>query len=428
MTTIPLFWEEFQVGDIIADELGVRLVYQQRWQNSRGRGAFPVSLTMPLVTKEHEGLSWLGNLLPEAETLKTVGRRLGVAPEDTVGLLSRIGRDTAGALCIGAPRGNTWKDRSYQRIPDDTALERIINELPAKPFLVGEKDMSMSLAGVQEKLPVAVINEGLGLPANDSPSTHIIKPAPRDRLYGAAHNEALCLLLARRCGLDAAEAETRRAGERIYLLVKRYDRFHVKDSTRNYWRRLHQEDFCQALRKPSSAKYECNMSGIKGPRLTDMFELVNQYMTADNKIKLLDAVVYNVLICNTDSHAKNYSTLFVGSIITLAPLYDLMCADCWEVNQNMAQTIADKDRGDHLYGRHWQRMAKACGLNPTSTLQRVEALADKVLASLPGAVADVEAMPAGGHPLLRDFEAAIAKRCQTIKRQLKEMDSVTEQK
>jgi serine/threonine-protein kinase HipA len=139
VTTVPLFWGRFQIGDIIAEDRGVRLVYDQRWLNAKGRGASPVSLTMPLDSKEHEALSWLGNLLPEAEALRTVSRGLGVASEDAVGLLSRIGRDTAGALCIGAPRGTTWKDNRYRQIPDDAALERIIAELPAKPFLIGDE-------------------------------------------------------------------------------------------------------------------------------------------------------------------------------------------------------------------------------------------------------------------------------------------------
>lgn len=414
--TIPLFWEQFQVGAIVADEQGVRLVYDHRWQNSMGRGAFPVSLTMPLTLKEHEALSWLTNLLPEAPaTMRAMERRLGVAAEDVVGLLSRIGRDTAGALSIGTPRGTTWKDEHLRRIPDDTALERIISELPAKPFLVGEEGVSMSLAGVQEKLPVALIDGQLAIPLDDSPSTHIIKPAPTDRLPGAAHNEALCLLLANRCGLQAAEATTGRAGERTYLLVTRYDRLY----TRDHWRRLHQEDFCQALGRSPSAKYEKG-GGFKGVTLVDMFGLVDKNMTAADKLRLLDAVVYNVIICNTDSHAKNYSALFVGSTIFLAPLYDLMCADCWEVTRKLPQTIDGKEGGDYLYGRHWKRMAKACGFNPTAAVRRVEALADKVIAALPGAVADVETMPAGSHPLLRDFEAAIAKRCSAIKRQLGE--------
>ena len=49
---------------------------------------------------------------------------------------------------------------------------------------------------------------------------------------------------------------TGQAGKRTYLLVKRFDRTEVSGR----WRRLHQEDYCQALGKPPSAKYEANQT------------------------------------------------------------------------------------------------------------------------------------------------------------------------
>ena len=70
-------------------------------------------------------------------------------------------------------------------------------------------------------------------------------------------------------------------GDRTYLLVTRYDRQHIQ----THRHRLHQEDFCQALNKPPSAKYERNQSGLKGPRLADMFGLIDQHMTATDKLQ-----------------------------------------------------------------------------------------------------------------------------------------------
>jgi serine/threonine-protein kinase HipA len=95
----------------------------------------------------------------------------------------------------------------------------------------------MSLAGVQEKLPVFVDEDGaISIPVDGTPSTHILKPDTK-RLAGSA----LCLALARACRLEAAEATVGIAGKRRYLLVKRYDRF--TDPQREI-RRLHQEDLC----------------------------------------------------------------------------------------------------------------------------------------------------------------------------------------
>src|SRR5262249_17031605 len=264
--------------------------------------------------------------------LQTVGRRLGASPEDTIAILDAIGRDTAGALSIGSP--GSASPGGWHVVPNEAALERIITELPNKPFLVGDDGVSMSLAGVQNKIGVAVDAQGrICIPHDGTPSTHILKP-DSDRLFGGVQNEALCLVLARRCGQTAPPVTTGRAGKRSYLLVTRYDR--IEQGGR--WRRLHQEDFCQALGKPPSAKYEANQTGIKGPTLADMFALTRNAMQATDVLKLLDHVLLNVLACNTDAHAKNYSLMISGKGFTLAPIYDVMCAAAWEgITRNLAQ-------------------------------------------------------------------------------------------
>ena len=116
---------------------------------------------------------------------------------------------------------------------------------------------------------------------------------------------------------------TGQAGKRTYLLVKRFDRTEASGR----WRRLHQEDYCQALGKPPSAKYETNQTGIRGPALKDMFELTRRHMPSIDIVHLLDMVVVNVLACNTDAHTKNYAIIIRGNGASIAPMYDLMCGE-----------------------------------------------------------------------------------------------------
>ena len=193
--------------------------------------------------------------MPESEQLRAVGQFLGMAPGDVVGLLSTIGRDTAGALSIGQP-GSTLPGH-WRPVERQEDLQRIIKELPGKPFLVGDEGVSMSLAGVQSKLAVAVdAGMRICIPTQGSPSTHILKP-DTPQLWGGVQNEAFCLTLARRLGIPAVDVTTGKAGQRSYLLVTRYDRMQLRDR----WRQLHPGDFCQALGKPPSAKYESNQTG-----------------------------------------------------------------------------------------------------------------------------------------------------------------------
>lgn len=156
-----------------------------------------------------------------------------------------------------------------------------------------------------------------------------------------------------------------------------------------------------------------------------MFAVADTHLTVADRTRRLDAVIFNILICNTGAHAKNYSILLTGRGFSLAPLYDLICAATWEnVTRNLSQTIAGKDRGDCVMGRHWQRMADECGFNRTMILQRVEALAGKARRNIAPAVELVRAMPGGGHPLLGDFAAAIDSRCRTVVRNLAHVENI----
>lgn len=407
---LPVYYEKRVVGTIEVHADGPAFVYAPEWLKTRG--AFPLSMLMPLSPRRIAPqifLPWAANLLPEASQLKAIGLKLGAAPEDVIGILKEVGRDTAGALSIGEPGSTSAAD--WRPVTSAKALARILDELPSKPFLVGDDGVSMSLAGVQSKIGVALDAKGrIAIPINGAPSTYILKP-DSERLYGGVQNEALCLTLARRLGLNAAAVTTGTVEKRTYLLVTRYDR--IEQNGR--WRRLHQEDFCQALGKPPSAKYESNQTGIPGPTLPEMFALTHNAMQAPDVVNLLDYVIFNVLACNTDAHAKNYSLMISGKGFGLAPLYDVMCGAVWEhVTRNMAQKIAGKSRGEHLKLRHWQRFAADCGLNATRLTRRVEAMAKAVLQEVRPAAAEVAAMPAGAHPLMAQVCDALEKRARAL--------------
>jgi serine/threonine-protein kinase HipA len=423
MVNLPVYFEQRLVGRIDVEKTGPGFTYNPDWVALRG--AFPISITMPLKkdrTASDVFLPWAANLLPESEQLRTLGQLLGLSRTDVIGLLSAIGGDTAGALSIGQPgRTATVQWRSLETPAE---LERLIEGLPTKPFLVGEEGVSMSLAGAQTKLAVAVDEAGrISIPMNGSPSTHILKPDV-PHLWGSIYNEAFCLTLARRINLSAPYVTTGRAGNRTYLLVERYDRRHQSGR----WRRLHQEDYCQALGKPPSAKYESNQTGIGGPTLKEMFALTRRHMPPTEILRLLDRVIFNVLVCNTDAHAKNYSLMIGGNGVSLAPIYDVMCGEVWEnVTKNLVHKVGGSNRGEQLQAKHWQRFARECGLNPKQVLDRFSALARSVISELAAVEFEVGAMPAGGHPILAQTRQAILDRAEALLGQLQASEGPAEE-
>ncbi len=406
---MKLFYEDRVVGEIeISSNAEPSFVYSDEWMIDRD--AFPLSSTMPKSEKRHAWsvlAPWLINLLPEnSDDLKAMARLLDVPVEDVLALLERVGRDTSGAISF-AERGSTTSD--VIPIPTPADLERIIAELPAKPFLAGEEGVSMSLAGVQTKLAVRKLADGsLGIPINGAPSSHILKP-DSPRLPGGVQNEALCLTLADLCGIEAPEVTTGKAGERSYLLVKRYDRQDIDGRLR----RSHQEDFCQALGLPPSAKYQ-HGSAYKGPKVKfrDMMDRL-RLLNASEAEKLWDRLVFNVLCCNTDAHAKNYSLHVFSDAFELTPIYDVMCAEAWPaLTQNLAFDVDSQRKRRDIELRHWQREAKACGFSERFAPIRVRKLATSILQNIDEASRRVQAMPAGTHFMLPEFEGAIKASCE----------------
>src|SRR5690606_12664344 len=103
--------------------------------------------------------------------------------------------------------------------------------------------LRLSLAGAQDKLPVVLDGSRLGLPRNGSPSSHILKP-PIRALEDSVINEGFCMALAEAMQLKPAKSRMHVVLGRSFLLVERYDRVADAQGQR---RRVHQEDFCQAL-------------------------------------------------------------------------------------------------------------------------------------------------------------------------------------
>ena len=240
-------------------------------------------------------------------------------------------------------------------------------------MLAGEAGLRLSLAGAQTKLPVVIHNGQIALPRPEQATTHILKP-PIERFAGTTENEAFAMRLARQVGLSVAEIDYRSVGDHAFLLVERYDRA----AGNGHIKRLHQEDFCQALGFPSVRKYAAD----GGPVLRDCFQLLRSVTTrpARDVLKLFHAAIFNLIIGNADAHAKNYSLLYRDDAVEMAPLYDLLATVAYpDLSPKLAMKIARKATLDELKATDWGRFAEESGLTEPFVKRRAKALADMVL-------------------------------------------------
>ena len=156
MANLPVYFEQRRVGAIDVDKNGPSFSYDPDWIALRG--AFPISVTMTFRSERIASdifLPWAANLLPESEQLRTLGQILGMARSDVIGLLSAIGGDTAGALSIGQP-GRTASVQ-WRPIGKSDDLERLMNELPNKPFLVGDEGVGLHQQMAEDRQVVGTV-------------------------------------------------------------------------------------------------------------------------------------------------------------------------------------------------------------------------------------------------------------------------------
>lgn len=321
----------------------------------------PLSQSLPLqptLFSTKECRPFFGGILPEAQLRKAIAQQLGISEKNDFALLSAIGGECAGAISLFPANISPQDLQPSYKILNEEEVSIILQTMHQRPMIVGEDGIRLSLAGAQDKLPIAIQNGHIAIPINGAASTHILKPVNRD-FPSLIENESFCLQLANSIGLNAVEAKIHTAMGYPYLLVKRYDRIFVHEQIQ----RLHQEDFCQALAIMSEMKYQ----NEGGPGLADCFRLLRNVSTApalDLKM-LLQGILFNLIIGNNDAHGKNFSLLYQDQHTRLAPFYDMISTVQYPgLSQKMAMKIGSKYDFDVLFPRHLSQMAKETNLSP----------------------------------------------------------------
>ena len=307
---------------------------------------------------------FFSGLLPDGELRQRIAQQCQVSRSNDFGLLKAIGGDCAGAVSLVV--GDQVAEADAVEWLEQDQLSALLDDLPQRPMLARRDGLRLSLAGAQDKLPVVFDGGRIGLPLGSRASTHILKPAIA-AVEGSVINEAFCMALGQAMGLQVADTEILRTGERQVLVVRRYDR-RLGDDER--WLRLHQEDFCQALGVPPELKYQ----NEGGPDLNACFGLLRRATrpSAPQVIRLLNAVVFNALIGNHDAHAKNFSLLYSERTPTLAPLYDLLCTAVYPtLTAKMAMKLGSTYSFGEVQERHWERFAESAGLSWAQTRKRL---------------------------------------------------------
>lgn len=314
------------LGDRIVADLTVnrrqtpQLRYRDDYVAERGEGALGLSVPLPVSSLRFKGDlvdHWMESLLPEGETRTVLEQYFRVRRGDGFALLAALGRDCMGAVAV-LPRGENLLQRTAAAQPLTPAeVEQAVASLRQHPLGVDE-DVRVSLGGLQSKLLLVQVDGGWARPVGGTPSTHILKPDP-PAFPGLVASEAFAQRAAALAGLDAAEVRLEAFGDRLVLVVTRFDR----ESKEGRLVRRHQEDGSQALGTTPTgpAKYQSSDGAVSYRRLAAV--LTAHASDQTDQLRRLGAVVtFTVAIGNTDAHLRNHSFLHGTGTLKLAPVYD----------------------------------------------------------------------------------------------------------
>ena len=339
---IAVRYEGFELGHLDEAPDGWRFSYDPRWLDTPA--AFPASLLLPLR--------------PDPFDAETVAR--WIASRAPIGVGVR-GLEAALPAALGAGEAAL----GGLAFSLDTALTRSDYGAPA---VLDENGVPKA-------------------PEPGAPATHFLKYEDPSR-PGDVENRFLCAALAEVVGFDVAPLEPRRRERRRGLVERRSDRLTTRTGAVV---RLHAEDCAQALGRPAQLRSDRDGPGVS---LADLFALADAHFSAEERLRLLDAVILHALLGDPDADAKRYRLLLSGGV-RLAPLVDLATAGPWRGRERrLAHRFPDRDRRpEQLHAEAWRRVAEACRLNRTFTLRRVVELGERLLGATDETARRVSAVP-----------------------------------
>ena len=417
--TLHVWYENRLVGFLrrnATNQIGFQ--YCDDWLS--GSNGFAISISLPLNADPYQPENALAhrffaNLLPEGRVREHIMRDLKI-PDSDFDLLRAIGGECAGALSILPDDREPDAQKAYHELTEESFRNLVLRkgQIYAAPRsgMTASRFPRLSLAGAQEKCPVLLRGGQFFLPQGESPSSHILKFALTDYRHVPAY-ETVLTDLARRIGLHTAVVDFHylyvNQDAHDYLVIERYDR----EVTAGGVRRLHQEDFCQALGVGRERKYETD----GGVSFSECFELLREVSTepALDAEQLLRWQIFNFLAGNSDGHAKNLSLLYHGdNTIRLAPFYDLVCTRAIErIDPKLALAVGGEHMPGNIQPVHWQRLAAALGIKFGYLQTLVSETAEQVQEEV-GPAVEAFQQKHGDYPALQRVRQVVVRQCRKL--------------
>ncbi len=167
---------------------------------------------------------------------------------------------------------------------------------------------------------------------------YIAKFSSSSDVYSLVKLEFIAMRLAHLAGLNVAVVKLVRAAHKHVLLIERFDRV----QTTTGWQR---RSMLSALTLLELDEMMARYASY------EQFAQIIRYRFEDptgNLTELFSRLVFNILISNTDDHARNHAAFWDGKTFSLTPAYDLCPQNRTGFTASQAMLITGQDRRSRL--------------------------------------------------------------------------------
>jgi len=235
------------------------------------------------------------------------GRGDAVPEIDEMTYLLESGSDRVGALDF-QKSATDYRSRDHDAASLDelqNAAELVHRGIPIPPDLADALQHGTTLGGARPKATI-----------NTDGSKYVAKFSLSTDTFDLVRAEYLAMTLASRVGLDVAPVELTQANGRDVLLVRRFDRERLGTG----WTRRSMVSGLTVLGLDERWAWEASYPGLVDRLREDSVSF------RKSATELFGRMVFNVLIGNTDDHARNHAFFLTDGVgLSLTPAYDI-CA------------------------------------------------------------------------------------------------------
>lgn len=248
---------------------------------------------------------------------------------DELTFLLNSGSDRAGALDFQTS-ADKYVAREHANATLDQLLDAAARVERGEPIPQGLDNALFHGSSIGGARPKALIEDGA--------TKFIAKFSATNDTYSVVKAEFIAMRLAALAGLDVAGVSLRRAAGKDVLLVERFDRTRIKDG----WAR---RAFVSSL-----TLFGLDELSGRHASYAELADIIRARF-ADPQATLRELyarTVFNVLVGNTDDHARNHAAFWDGRHLRLTPAYDICPQARNNPEANQAIYIADQNRRSQL--------------------------------------------------------------------------------